>query len=302
MGEWTPVIVATGVALGGGVLVGLAVFGALQGELSSSSPASAEQAVVLDFADGLVRDQAAITAAYAMACMEGWEPGCRAEDFRGDLLEAELVLGHLCSEEDAASCLVAGWARTQWTEDGERAPGTEDLTWDGARELGVVRDYAPREWRGADAFETACQAGTARGCAELGRCMGWGLGREQSYGEAELYLGLGCALGSAEACNWRGDLAVYQEEQAPEEWFAKACDRGLADGCRNLVVYDGSEDTRQLEVWHQGCQTDLRSCDFEARRLAEQGQVLEADRLYQQACEGGIVSSCESRALLGDSL
>jgi TPR repeat protein len=293
--DWAPIAAALAVAGLGGALVFGGVRTALlsEGGVALGAQTEAQRAVVLDFSDGLVRDQDAITRAYAAACEEGWEPACRAEQFRGDLMEAERALDGRCSDADPASCLVLGWARTQRTEDGLPTPGIEDLVWDGVADY-VERDYAGREWRGADAFDTACHAGYPRACAELGRCMGWGLGREHSWAEAEVYLRSACAMGAPEGCNWMGDLVLHEGGDDAADWFGKACDRGLEDGCRNLAVHDDSSAEEQLAVWEAGCETDLRSCDFVARRRSEAGELTQAYELWSRACAGGILPSCDS--------
>ena len=281
MDRWMPMLAALGVAGGAGIGVAVLVFVAIPDDLGKPVAASAERAVVLDFGDGLVRDEEAVTEAYAQACDDGWGPACASGDFRGDLLAAEEALADHCDWDDPAACLVVGWARTRLTAEGEPAPGTEGMIWDGTAEAG--RDhYAEREWRGADAFATGCKAGNGRSCAELGRCTGWGVGRKYSLEEAAVTFELACTLGSPVGCNWAGDAAQRMGGDGVPD-YREACEMGLADGCRNLAGWDGSSAEERKRIWREGCETDARSCDFLARLLEEQGDP-EAATYFELAC------------------
>lgn len=291
MDRWMPFLAALGVAGGAGIGVAVLVFIAIPDDFGEGAPESAERAVVLDFADGLRRDTEKIDAAYAQACADGWAPACASSEFQGDLLAAEEALVDHCDWDDPASCLVVGWARTQRTEDGDIPVGLDGFSWDGMNDEARVGGFHEREWRGADAFDEACTSGNARACAELGRCVGWGVGRAYDPDEAMTWLTLACTLGSPEGCNWAGDVAVRRGGDSVA-YFREACEMGLADGCRNLSVRDGSTEEERHDLYLEDCAVDLRSCDFLGRLYEDRGETEEALAHLAIACEGGIPGSC----------
>ncbi len=186
---------------------------------------------------------------------------------------------------------MLGWARTQLTEEGGPPPETDDFTWAGMNETARTL-YVEREWRGADAFDTACKSGNARACAELGRCVGWGVGRKHSPEDARTLFELSCAMGAPEGCNWAGDASMRLGGDTVG-WFEKACDMGLEDGCRNLSIRDGSTEEERETIYLRGCETDARSCHFLGQHYLDLDQQDLAVEYFALACEAGISGSCQ---------
>ena len=136
--------------------------------------------------------------------------------------------------------------------------------------MGVGSDLVDttRDLEGADAFEQACRLGEPRGCGELGRAYGWGVGRAFEHEEAQALFELACEAGDVRSCTWRGDAleAKGKIEDAKAQYFA-ACEQRSGEGCRARSAYE----TEPADLLKRGCDElqDGRACVWKAENLAE---------------------------------
>ncbi|MCP4808813.1 MAG: sel1 repeat family protein [Proteobacteria bacterium] len=296
MNRWMPFVAALGVAAGAAVGVSLLIFMAFPDDWGLPPPESALDAFELDMRQGLVRDEAAVDAAYLRACDDGYEPACPALDYKADLALVGELFADLCSSRDPAACIVVGWAETQWDVNGDRSRATDGLLWSGAdahdRDL-----WDEREAQGAERFLTACDAGNERGCAELGRLHGWGVGVDQDHALAfELFV-QACDAGEPVGCNWAGDVQEDVLGGDSEHWYRRACDMGLADGCRNLSNVAEMGHPERAAMLGRACDDgDARACSWHADWLMD-GEEYELGRArYESACDSGIGAACDDLA------
>jgi TPR repeat protein len=211
-------------------------------------------------------------------CESGLEWSCSTPQHLGEVDRDLLEEG--CSADEAVSCVVLGWQLTQRDERNLPGPGRADMQW-----LGVGSDLVDttRDLKGADAFEKACSLGEPRGCGELGRSYGWGVGRAHAIEDATTLFELACEAGEARSCAWLGDAHEAKEEiERAKVLYKKACDLGAGEGCRAGAAYE--EDQGPLLT--QGCDVlrDGRACLWQAENQAGAGEVIGVTRLVE-LCE-----------------
>lgn len=284
--------VAGGAALGAFLLV-LAVF---PSDFGMPPPASALQAVEADLQPGVWADVEAVDALYATACADGYDPACAAGDYQGDLAVAGEIFAPMCGWNDPVACVVAGWAYTQLDTAGDRVRATDGLLWSGVEDWD--RDHvSPRESEGAEFFQTACDEGIERGCAELGRAYGWGLGVPYDPRRAfELFVAA-CEAGEPVGCKWAGDAQLKALGGDAEHWFQTACDQGLPDGCRALSNEGDFSDEERTVMLGDACQAgDARACAWYAEWLIEDGLDDQGFAAFERACDAGVGAACDDLA------
>ena len=154
-------------------------------------------------------------------------------------------LPHVCSPNDAADC--------------EAQCGKGDGA--SCDRLGtLIAD--PQRAQGA--FEKACSAGYANGCANLGVRLLFGANRDPKA--AALALAKGCALGNGRACEVGGEMFLEgrgdtKDARMALKFFAKGCEGGEFASCTNAgFLFTGGggpdvprDDQKSLEYAKRAC-------------------------------------------------
>ena len=200
-------------------------------------------------------------------CESGLSWTCSSPQHLGELDRDQLERS--CESEEALSCLALGWLLTQRDERAMPAAGRADMHW-----MGVGTDLVDttRDVKGADAFEQACALGEPRGCGELGRAYGWGVGRAFEPGDAQTLFELACNAGDARSCVWLGDAHEVQGEiDKAKALYMKACEAGTGEGCRARSAYEEEPSVLLMK----GCDelADGRACIWQAQAQAQAGDA-----------------------------
>ena len=291
-----PLVAVAGVAGGAAVGVFLLVLAIFPDDFGLPPPDSAMTALELDMRQGLIRDEDAVRQAYAAACNDGYEPACAYTDYVGDLLAAGEIFGPMCGRRDPVACVVAGWAHTQLDDNGDRVPASSGLLWSGVEETARDR-YDAREETGAAMFREACGYDFQRGCVELGRAHGWGIGFAQDHRKAFELFAKACEAGEPMGCNWAGDAQNDVLGGDAEHWYERACDEGLADGCRNYSNIADIDHDARVATLEQAClEGDARACAWWADWLVDDEDYGAGLEQYERACESGIGAACDDLA------
>lgn len=240
------------------------------------------------FQDGMRLPRATITARHAEACAAGVALACSADQWvtadRLDRSAARSVFEAACGAGDPVACVVLGWLDVQ-------------VEW------GQVSARAGDPAAAALHFQAACDAGLARGCAELANLLLRGVGVEKDPQRAQALLIAACQSGVGNACMGLGDRweDTNALERAAESW-----DRGclLGDGlsCRNLAKLredDAPDEAQALRV--RACELGVsEAClalfpvlpaESVGPTLAQAQLLLEADRLSLSGMIGKPVGS-----------
>ncbi|MCB9685214.1 MAG: sel1 repeat family protein [Alphaproteobacteria bacterium] len=190
--------------------------------------------------DGYRPTTEAVTDALKQACEGGATLACEPDALRaGGHYDPTHPPKATCSPATPVGCVLVGWA-------GSRDAGGETI----ADTVDPARARAARE-----AFRTACDAGVARGCTELGRTYLDGFASYTSDAMARSLLSSACEAGEAQACRLLGtrlgddrglsraielghpaalaDRALGREERDPAE-IEQACEQGAASACDAL--------------------------------------------------------------------
>lgn len=216
---------------------------------------------------GILADRAFSDIQLRISCESDLSWACSIPQHLGEV-DRDLV-EQSCQADEAVSCVVLGWLLTQRDERGLPTAGRTDLQW-----MGVGSDLVDttRDLKGADAFEQACRLGEPRGCGELGRSYGWGVGRAFELSEAQTLFELACGAGDSRSCVWLGDAHEAKDEiELAKAQYQKACDEGVGEGCRARSPYE--EDPTAL--LSRGCDElkDGRACIWQAENQVNAGEA-----------------------------
>lgn len=253
--------------------------------------------------DGVTATRAVLAADYAAACAGGQAAACSPESWRDgdgawrpDTLVA--ALRPRCEAGNAAACVAVGWGL---------GPGPAAI----------------------DPFRTACSAGIARGCTELGRAEQLGAGTYASTLRANVHWRDACAHGEAQACRQvaaghpadeaalvrraihlghpaaLADLAPTLGVDAPEA-YERACAEGVGRAClERAATAVGAEAVRWTEKAcatgaTKGC-TAVAVARVVADPAAREGAVRELSALCprdEEACDEAVFLAAGVPAVL----
>jgi TPR repeat protein len=174
------------------------------------------------------------------------------------------------------------------------------LTWAYFLVDGADVDRNPR--RAAEIFDGACGRGDNRACMRLGKIYFEGTTGANDDRAASV-LTRACEGEEAEACFLLGELhrtgrGVDRNERAAARYHRLACERGFTRGCRRAADhYAGEEDRNSLVSLYDGmCSNDeAQGCLMLAdlyRRGTDVGELRQAGRLLERACDRGDVNGC----------
>lgn len=162
---------------------------------------------------------------------------------------------------------------------------------------------------GLKLFREACASGSGAACAKIGRAARRAGEEKASMAAFES----GCAAGYGSACAEAGGVFLMREGEAAlsraHELLIKACERGSADGCRDLAELHrkgrGTEIDAELagSLLRRGCRLgDGHSCS-RAARMYQRGRAVPRDpakaiALFSRACAAKRPKDCLSLGLL----
>ena len=168
--------------------------------------------------------------------------------------------------------------------------------------MGVGTDLVgtTRDRSAADAFEHACSLGEPRGCGELGRVYGWGVGRAYVRSNALVLFKLACEAGEIRSCSWLGDAYEVRDEiERAKDVYQQVCDLGVGEGCRVAAGYE-EDDAAKDALLMRGCDVlqDGRACVWQAQKLANGDDVAGLTRLlaYCELPNLGLPYACDVAA------
>ncbi|MFT5582933.1 MAG: TPR repeat protein [Cognaticolwellia sp.] len=247
------------------------------------------------FNQGTLESRETLDAALQVFCESGLEWSCNSPQHLGEVDRDLLDQG--CAADEAVSCVVLGWQLTQRDERGLPSPGRANMQW-----MGVGTDLVDttRDLTGADAFEQACRLGEPRGCGELGRAYGWGVGRAYAPSDAMVLFDLACEAGEVRSCSWLGDAYEAKDEiERAKALYKQVCDSGVGEGCRAAAGYEEDAET-EAALLVRGCDVlqDGRACVWQAQNLANGDDLAGVTRLlvYCELPNLGLPYACDAAA------
>ena len=158
--------------------------------------------------------------------------------------------------------------------------------------------------RATDLYRSACEAGFARACFNLGVHYRLGVGIEADEARSFALTEASCEAGLIVACSdlgyhYYGGIGVEEDKAEASRLYRRACDDGYLPGCRNLgVQYRDGDGVRQdlaeaRRLFLTACDGgDLASCHDVANLYRNEGEPTRAAPIYAEACEGGHDWSC----------
>ena len=168
--------------------------------------------------------------------------------------------------------------------------------------------------KAAELFAKSCDAGTMRGCSELGVSYEDGEGVPQSDTNAvELYI-KACRGGYMRGCSnlafmYERGAGLAKSEEKASQLFEKACTGGYLGGCSSLgVSYEYGKGVpksheKATEFYRKACNEGyMRGCS-NLGYMHERGKGLtqsheKAAKLYERGCIGGHMRGCSNLAVL----
>jgi TPR repeat protein len=217
--------------------------------------------------------------------VEGCQPGFVFSG--GGCKKQRAELPHACKPTDGAECE-------------EQCEKGDPLSCDRLGTLIASGKHGSDPAKASAAFEKACNAGNASGCANLGVRMLYGPNKDVAKGLS--YLEKACLSGSARACEIAGEAALYgvsgpKDPVKALKMFVKGCEGGSYGACTNAgFLYTGGggaaiqrDDARALGYSKRACYGGNAVACGNAGYKVELGQSVKADpklamSMYERAC------------------